>query len=565
MRNLRWQLIIALGGLLLIVGLLLGQTPNPTVSTVQPVQGGAYAEALVGRVVRLNPLLDFQNQVDRDIDRLLYGSLIRFDSRGNPVNDLAESYAVSADASLYTFTLREDATWHDGEPVSADDVIYTFSKFQEEDYPGPPDLRAVWQEIEIVRLDERNVQFQLPEPFAPFLDFMSTGLLPDHLLRGVGAAELIDHPFNREPVGSGPFRFESFLLDEQGELAGVSLTAFENYHAGRPYLERVEFRLYSNAELALQAYAEGVVQGLSPVEPSILPAVTDLPATQVHSAAGPSTTLVFLNTAHPEKTFLAERDFRQALLLAVNREWLINQFRHGEAIVAVGPILPGSWAFADGLPAVPFDPRGAEARLDALGWTLPPGSAPGTAEYVRTQEDELLSFELAYPTIDGYAQLAEGLRTSWARIGVQAELVPVDPDRIVAGLLEPRQYQAVLTELDLSRYPDPDPYPFWHDSQVEHGQNYSQFSDRNISIWLEQARTTPDRQRRAELYRDFQFRFQDQLPALMLFHPIYTYAVSTAVQGPSLGPIQDPSDRFGSISQWFLLVRRGFAVPTTAP
>jgi len=565
MRNLRWQLVIALGGLLLVVGLLLGQTPDPTIASIQPVQGGAYAEALIGEVVRLNPLLDFQNQVDRDIDRLVYGALIRFDSRGNPVVDLAQSYAVSADATLYTFTLREDAQWHDGEPVTSDDVVFTFSKFQEEDFRGPPDLHEVWQEIEIVRLDERNVQFQLPEPFAPFLDFMATGLLPDHLLRGATAAELIDHPFNAEPVGTGPFRFESFLQGEDGQLAGVSLTAFESYYAGRPYLERVEFRLYPSASQALQAYQEELVQGVAGVPASSLQTAISLPGTDLYSAVGPFTTLVFLNTAHPDRAFLGQKEFRQALLLSINREWLINQFFDGQAVAAVGPLLPGSWAFANGLPDVAFNPALAEDKLDELGWTIPPGSVPGTPEYFRSREGEPLSFELAYPLMDGYAQLAEALQSSWAAVGVRAELVPVDPESVVTELLQPREYEAVLTELDLSRYPDPDPYPFWHDSQVETGQNYSQFSDRNISIWLEQARTNPNTQRRMEFYRDFQYRFQDQLPALMLFHPVYTYAISSTVQGPSLGPIQDPSDRFQNINQWFLLVRRGFAAPSPTP
>jgi peptide/nickel transport system substrate-binding protein len=565
MRNLRWQLVIALGGLLLVVGLLLGQTPDPTVATIQPVPGGVYSEALIGQIVRLNPLLDFQNQVDRDIDRLLYGALIRFDSRGNPVLDLAESYAVSADATLYNFTLREGAVWHDGEPVTSDDVIFTFSKFKEEGYPGPPDLRQVWQEIEIVRLDERNVQFQLPEPFAPFTDFMSTGLLPDHLLRGASAVDLIDHPFNAEPVGSGPFRFERFLQDESGRLAGVSLTAFESYHAGRPYLERVEFRLYPEASLALQAYREELVQGVGTVPPEVLQEAMGLPATNLYSAVGPFTTLVFLNTAHPDKPFLGQKEFRQALLLAINREWLINQLYDGQAVPADGPLLPGSWAFAQNLPQVPYDPRLAESKLDELGWTLPAGSVRGTPEYLRSYEGQSLTFELAYPETGGYAQFAQALQMAWAAIGVQAEAVPFDPASLLPDLLQPRDFQAVLTELDLSRYPDPDPYPFWHDSQVENGQNYSQFSDRNISIWLEQARITPDWQRRAELYRDFQYRFQDQLPALMLLHPVYTYAVSAAVQAPSLGPIQDPSDRFANINEWVLLVRRGFAEPAAAP
>ncbi|HET7012163.1 MAG TPA: ABC transporter substrate-binding protein, partial [Anaerolineales bacterium] len=195
MRTLRWQILIAVGGLVLILGLLLGQSPGGQPSAAQPAQGGAYVEALVGRIVRLNPLLDFANQTDRDIDRLLYRGLVQFDSQGLAKPDLAETWTVSADATLYTFTLREDAVWHDGVAVSSDDVIFTFSELQDPDYPGPPDLHELWQAINIIRLDERTVQFQLPEPFAPFLDYAALGLLPDHLLRGAQVENLIDHPF----------------------------------------------------------------------------------------------------------------------------------------------------------------------------------------------------------------------------------------------------------------------------------------------------------------------------------------------------------------------------------
>src|SRR3990170_4484798 len=356
MRRIGWQLAIAVGGLLLVLGLLLGQSPGPEADLLQPVQGGSYAEALIGRSIRLNPLLDRYNQADRDIDRLIYGSLIRFNSRGEPVPELAENFAISADATLYNFTLREDVRWHDGEPVTADDVIFTFSKFKEDGLSGDDDLRSLWQEVEIVKLDDKNVQFQLSESYAPFLDYLTVGLLPDHLLRGVSAAELADHPFNREPVGSGPFQFESFLLAEDGQVSGVSLTAFEQYAPGRPFLERIEFRFFADSQAALQAFRDGTVDGIGNVTNEILEAVLAEPGLNLYSARAPQTATVFLNYRSTEKPFLAQKEFRQALLLAVNREQLIGSILNGQGLPASSPILPGNWAFSDGLTPLPYDP-----------------------------------------------------------------------------------------------------------------------------------------------------------------------------------------------------------------
>lgn len=567
MRELRWQILIALGGLVLVIGLLLGQSPTVQEAGPQPAVGGAYTEALIGEIVRLNPILDSANQVDQDIDRLIYSGLVRFNDRGLPIPDLAESIAVSADASLYTVTLREDATWHDGTPVSSADVIFTFSKFQDVDYPGPADLQEFWSEITINRLDERTVQFSLPESFAPFLDYLAVGLLPDHLLRGASFRDLIEHPFNLEPVGTGPFRFDRFLVDGD-EIVGVSLTAFEDYFGQRPFIQRFEFRTYPDSISAYRAYQAGEVQGIGTIDESILASVLDDPGLNLYAARLPEIGAVFLNLTDPDLEFMSEKTFRRALLLAINRQWLVDQVFGGQALIAEGPILPGSWAAANDLGRTPYDPAQAELLLADLGWEVPVGAARGTDEYVRSRDEVLLTFELVHADDPVSEAVADILVESWEAIGVRVERISIPAADLLEDYLEPRTFQAVLTKLDLSPYPDPDPYPFWHDSQSETGQNYAGFSDRNISIWLETARINPDFTRRADLYRNFQFRFQDQTPALLLYHPIYNYAISADVQAVSLGPIFAPSDRFATVTEWHLVTRRaisGNAASTEAP
>jgi peptide/nickel transport system substrate-binding protein len=523
------------------------------------VHGGSYAEGVVGSYSRLNPLLDRGNQVDRDINRLLYGSLVRFNSFGYAVPELAEGYAVSADATLYNFTIREDAFWHDGVPVTANDVIYTFSKFSEEEFPAPEDFKQLWSEVQLVKLDEKNVQFQLPEGFAPFMDYMTVGLLPDHLLRGVDSEALINHPFNLEPVGSGPFRFEGFQRDESDEVIGVSLTAFEDYALGEPFLERVEFRFFDDSEAALQAFADGEVDGIGQVSDDILDSVLTQPDLNLHSVRSPSTAVVFLNTQHSDKDYLADKEFRQALMMAVDRERMIGELLGGQGILAAGPILPGNWAYAPNLEPLPFSVAGAEELLAGQGWEVPTGIPRGSAEYVRSNGDSQLSLQLAHSDDPLHTSVAQMLQSSWQGVGIEVDLVSLPPKMLLSDMLIPREFEAVLTELDASQVADPDPYSFWHDSQSEAGQNFSGFEDRNISIWLEQARVTPNQDRRQELYRDFQFRFRDQAPALMLYHPVFNYAISSDVQGASVGPVHDPSDRFANIKDWFLLVRRGFS------
>jgi peptide/nickel transport system substrate-binding protein len=562
MRRIRWQILIAIGGLLLILALLLQQAPEPGTPELQPQKGGSYVEGLVGSIVRLNPVLDLGNQPDRDIDRLLYSGLIRFDSRGVPIPDLAESWAVSADATLYTFTIRPEAVWHDGIPVTSDDVIYTFSKLQDDDFPGSEDLKELWSEINIIRLDDRNVQFQLPEPFAPFMDYLALPLLPEHLLRGVSAGDLVNHPFNLQPVGTGPFRFDRFLT-EAGNITGVSLTSNADYYLQPPFLERVEFRTYATLRAAWDALVDGDIQGLAGLEGEVLGEALAAEGINLHSARLPMASLVYLNTQHPESTFLADKRVRQALLYALNRQSMIDRADSSQALLADGPILPGTWAYSDSGLRPDFDPILAADTLESAGWVLPTGATPGSPEYVRAKEDVQLEFTLVHPDDARHTALAQAMQSYWAAIGVKVDLEPVDPEQLIDEFLEPRDYEAALADLNLMRSPDPDPYPFWHDSQVETGQNYADFADRNISIWLEQARTTPDLGRRADLYQSFQHRFRDQLPALLLSHPVYTMAIRSDMQGVSLGPLFDPSDRLANIMQWYLIARRS-AQPESA-
>lgn len=563
MRDLRWQILIALGGLLLVVGLLLGQKPTLQTDSPEPVSGGVHVEGLIGTPNRLNPVLDLGNQVDEDVDRVLFRALVRFDSKGNPVPDLAERWAFSADARLLTVTLRDDARWHDGEPVEAADVVYTFSRFKEEGFPGPADLKDFWSEIDIVLLDDRTVQFQLPEPYAPFLDFLSVGLLPDHLLRGVSSADLPDHPFHLEPIGTGPFRFERFL--RQGdEITGVSLAANREFYAQEPFLDRVEFRYFDTPEAALDAYQRGEINGIGSVDSTILPQVLADPSLNVHSARMPQVELIYFNTAQADKTFLQEPEVRQSLQLAVNRQALVDKILDGQGVVAAGPILPGTWAYAQGLEPAPYDPFRAARLLDRLEWEPPNGASPGDEEYVRAKDDVPLAFTMLHQDNPQELAMAEMVQSYWAELGVAVELEAVEPDELQQAL-EDRDYQAALADLHLSRWPDPDPYPLWHDSQAETGQNYASFDDRNTGIWLERARTTIDRAERADLYASFQFRFQNLAPAIVLYHPVYNYTINFEMQGVSVGPLIDPSDRLSTIEQWFLLARRNTASRASTP
>jgi peptide/nickel transport system substrate-binding protein len=564
MKKLRWPLLIAVIALAAITILLLSQKPvslQPvSIPVVQPAQGGIYAEGLVGTFMRLNPVLDYYNEADRDVDRLLYSGMLRIDDRGVPQADLATSWGISRDGTIYNFSLNPKAVWHDGKPVTSDDVIFTIQMMSSDGSPLPADVRDFWKQIEITRLDDNTIQFKLPEPFAPFLDYLTFGILPSHLVGDLSLAELENDPFNLNPVGSGPYRFDH-LITKEGQITGVVLSSFKDYYAQRAYIDQIALQYYPDAAAVYSAYQSGDIAGIGNVSQDILPKVLTEKGLNLYTTRLPAMTLILLNLNDPQVKFFQDADIRKALIQGLNRQSVIDRILGGQAILANGPIFPGTWAYYDGIEQYPYNPSQALELLRQAGFTIP--AAGGN---VRTSEDGTqLSFELVYPNDQEHISLAETVQSDWAMLGVHITPTAVPYEQLVTDYLDTRTYQAALVDLNFSRSPDPDPYPFWHQTQITSGQNYSNWDDRQASEYLEQARVTTDLSERTRLYNNFQVRWNQELPALPLYYPVYTYAVSSDVQGVSIGPIFDPADRFNHVTNWFLVTNRAVGEGNRTP
>ncbi|MEX2143880.1 MAG: ABC transporter substrate-binding protein [Anaerolineales bacterium] len=549
MNKLRWQLFLVALALVAIAILLLAQQPLLGSLGAEPAQGGVYIEGLVGSIGRLNPLLDHSNPADQDIDRLIFSGLVRFDDRGIPQPELAETWGISLDGIQYNFALREGLQWHDGEPLTSADVVFTVELLRDPALPLPADVQALWASVEVTAFDDIHLQFRLPRAFAPFMDSLSFGVLPEHLLSGLDAAALLNAPFNLEPVGSGPFRFEQ-LLSENDQVTGVVLNAWEGYYAGRPFIDQVVFHYYATSEAAYEAYLQGETLAVSFIDLATLPAVLSDPTLNIFSSRLPRLGLVLLNLDNSAVPFFQELEVRQALLQAINRQWIIDQFLEGQAFIADTPVLPGTWAYNENVHSLPYDAEKAISVLKLAGYTI-----PAEGGQVRSKEGIALEFELAHPNTELHTRIAESIRDNLAQVGVQVSLVAVPYDELLSSYLEPRTYEAALVDLDLSHSPDPDPYPFWHQAGIISGQYYSKWDDRRASEYLELARVSISQSQRARLYRNFQTHFAHELPALPLYFPIYDYAISSQVRGVAVGPIFQSSDRFANITEWFLVAR----------
>jgi peptide/nickel transport system substrate-binding protein len=549
MRRLRWQILVVLATLVVVSVLLLSQQPVLTPILPEAAPGGVYTEAVVGSLGRLNPLLDWNNPADRDANRLIFSGLVRFDSRGLPQPDLAESWGVSADGTIYNFTLRPTAVWHDGVPVTSEDVTFTVDLIRSSSL-FPADIKNLWEQIDVRQLNDKNIKFTLPEPFAPFLDYATFGVLPKHILGTTAPGDLDSAAFNISPIGTGPYRFDRLVV-EGGQIAGVVLTVNDRYYGTMPYIQQVVLRYFPDSSSAFEAYEQGEVLGVSEISHEVLPDALADPELAMYTSHVPQITMVMLNIKSQDAPFLDNANVRRALLLGLNRNFIIASFLQGEAIVANGPILPGSWAHYDAIERLSYDPEGAIQLLKEEGYVIP--ASGGT---IRAKENLALDFVMLHPDDTLHTQVAQAIQQQWAQIGVQVNLQAVPYEQMVPTYLGPRAYQAALVDLNMSRTPDPDPYPFWHEAEATGGQNYSQWDSRAASEYLEQARTETDFTERARHYRNFQVIFEKELPSLPLYYPVYNYGVDAQVRGVQVASLYDRSDRFSLIGNWYLVTRR---------
>ena len=560
-KHFRWQVVITLLGIVLL-GALLAYLTFTSATVIVPGAGGTYVEGLAGDPQYINPILCQHNQVDRDLCSLIFNGLTKLNEGGEIIPDLAERWEISDDFLSYTFHLRRDVLWHDEVPFNADDVVFTVQAMQDPGYRGAPYLAELWRSVEVVKVDSHTVKLTLEQPFAPFLHYTAVGILPAHLLAEVPAESLPNNPFNLHPIGTGLFRVEEVNAEH------ALLQANPLFYGPKPYLNRIEFRLYPNHEGALRAYERGEVQGISRVLPEDLPeAVEANSGLQLFSAQLTGYTLILLNLQDPELPFFQEKLVRQALFYAIDRQELVDRVLKGQGLVASSPVLPETWAYDNGVVGYEYNPQRAEDSLNEAGWRVPSlsamvgdtnssnnNSSEEGNESAREKEGVRLAFTLLTDDDPLHVELAREIARQWEAIGVKAT-----PRAIGSGLVReyliPRKFEALLIDLELDG--DPDPYPLWHSTQANaEGQNYAGFISYEVDKLLEEARCTTDSGKRAELYCCFQEIFADEVPSLLLYYPIYTYAVDEKVKGVQLGPMGDPSDRFRNVTEWYIVTKR---------
>lgn len=512
-----------------------------------PAVGGEYTEGVVGYPHYINPLYASASDVDSSLSQLVYAGLMRFDPQEGLVPDLAENYQISEDEKEYTFTLREGVTWHDNEPFTSEDVVFTVHAIQNPEYRSP--LYGLLTGITVEAVDSRTVKFVLPEPYAPFLATMTVGILPTHIWQNIPAANAQLTQLNLKPIGSGPYVFEKLTKDTKGNLRSIDFTRNPDYHRGTPSIERLTFKFFIDTTELVQALRNHNVEGAATIPYEEIAKFSDDKALNVLRPSTREYVAALFNLK--SSGAVADAKVRKALELATDRQALIDTVQSGQATPITSPLVFGVPGY-DSSTAVPgADAAAATALLDEAGWAVPEGG--GT----RAKDDKVLNVPITILDTPELKAVAEELQRQWESVGVAVNIIPVSAISLQNDVLKGRSFDVLVTGELYGVFPDP--YPFWHSSQVPYpGLNISQLVSKDVDDAIVTIRTTADQNARLEAFAKFSSAVTESTPAVFLYQPTYPYAIPSTIRGADLPAIITPADRFANVHEWYIKTKAVF-------
>lgn len=513
-------------------------------TTAIPNYGGEYIEGTVGQPQHVNPIISQSNSADEDLVQLVYSGLLKYDGQGKIIPDLAESYEISDDKTLYTFHLKNNVVWHDGEPFGADDVLFTANALSDPAYKSP--LRINWQGIATNVLDGNTITFQIKSPYVGFLNNLTFGILPKHIWETVSPDKFSLTDLNLEPIGTGPYKYSSIQKDSGGNIISYKLAANPNYFTGKPYISKITFNYYADDTAALEAYNSKEVMSVNSISPQEISAIKLAQSTATHKFNIPRYFAVFINQT--KSVALASDDVRNALAQATNRQEIADSVLAGSGQPVYSPILKGMLGYSEDLEKREFDLEKANKILDDTGWSKGENG-------IRSKNGTALRFSLITTDWPELAQTAEILKEQWAKVGADVSVSTYSISDIQQNHLRPREYDALLFGQVLGA--DPDPYSFWHSSQKrDPGLNLSLFGNSDTDKLIEDGRVEFDPEKRARIYVDFQKLLLAENPAIFLYSPAYLYPVNKKVQGINIENLTSPARIFSDIQHWYIKTKR---------
>lgn len=512
-----------------------------------PKTGGTLTEGIIGTPRFINPLLAI-SEADKDLTLLIYSGLTRTTPDGKTIPDLANSYEVSEDGLEYIFKIREDAVFHDGESVTADDVIFTIEKAKDGIIKSPK--RANWEGVGVEKISDLEIKFTLAQPYSPFIFNTTLGILPEHIWKNVSSEEFAFTQVNIEPIGSGPYELSKIKRNSSGIAERYELKAFDKFTLGKPYIKNIHLVFFKNEDLLISALKNRQISSVNSIQPANAKNLDGFKF-NVQEHPIPSVFGVFFNQS--KAPILVSKTVRKALDAAINRDALIQNVLNGYGVVANSPIPSSVVPFTqisdeNVVEENTFNIEKAKSILEDGGFSL---NENGVMQREVSGGVEILSFSISTANVPELVAAAEQVIESWKSIGADVTLKVFDPNDFNQNVIRPRNYDAILFGEIIGR--DMDFYAFWHSSQRnDPGLNIADYANIDVDAVLEDIRQMEESPEKIEKFRTFAQEIKNDIPAVFLYSPNFIYVVPEKLQGVVPKNIETPSERFLSVYNWYL-------------
>lgn len=528
--------------LLVLIGSLLsiGLSFNNNYVSEIPTNGGIIVEGVVGIPRFVNPVLAV-TRADQDTSALIYGGLLKLSPEGTLVENIAEKVELQPDGRTYHVTLRNDVVFHDGTPLTARDVAYTYALIQNPNLKSP--LRGNWNGVLVEELSEQELNIVIKEPYTPFIENFTVGILPRHIWDELPIEQFPFSQHNTEPIGTGPFKITSVKRDRSGLINSYELSAFSE-SLQPPKIDTFIVRFYQNESLLEEAFKHGDIMNTSNLVPPALSEVETSGARVVEEPL-PRLFSVFLN--QNRSTVLRDLSVRKALSQAIDRTELVNEVLDGFGVPSTTPVPPRKNAIESVSTSTASSTDVSPADiLEAGGWRKNEDGA-----WQKNINDEPITLTVTIATVNSpvFEETANFIAEAWKDIGVLVSVEQFEQADLLQGVIRPRNFEALLFGTDLSRFVDL--YPFWHSSQKDDpGLNVSQYANIEVDDLLEISRTSTSTKGRDEALEEIVSIIDKDLPAIFLYTPTFTYVVNNNISISPLTGIDRSYERFSNVSDW---------------
>lgn len=507
-----------------------------------PVSGGEFIEGVVGQPVFINPVLA-SSEADRDLIELIFSDLL----------ELAENYRMNENGRVWNVRLKDNLFWHDGQPITADDVILTINFIQNPDSHSP--LSSVWQGVKAERISEREIKLILPETYVFFENTLrELRIIPNHVFAPVPITNLRLSDYNLEPIGNGPFKFASFQKKRSGFVSGYHLVRNEYYVGKKPYLEKIVFNFYQNEEELTIAFNSGKIGGFGGLKSK-----TKINH-QSFALRMPRYYAIFFNAY--EQDVLKDKNVRLALIYATDKKKIIEKILNNDAIVVDGPLILGMNGYSgEAYPRESFSPEKAIQILEANGWQL---NSDGIRENEKggagkKKEVARLEFNLVVPEMPLLIETARLIQEDWLKIGVKLNLIIKPVAEVSSEIIRTRNYEMLIFGNVFKSGDCPDLSSFWHSGERFYpGLNLALYENKTADALIESIRKNLNNEKRQRDLAVLQSLIIQDSPAIFLFSPHYFYITKNSLRGFDEKFIYSASGRFQNIEKWYVKTARVF-------